>query len=285
MNELKAKRRKMFEFQPIYSMWLRGILRFYGSKPRVAATFIQPFIFLAFMVFPMGMMFKRVGSLPGGEQLMQGINHVFAGLPVVSFLVPGIIGLGLLFGGIMSGITVLWDKDYGFLKEVMVAPVSRISLMVGRSLGSMTTSLIQALMTLAVGLLIGYKLGFHIVSFLGFLLAIVFMILTFSIFVGFGLWLGGLFEETEGFMALVQLIQMPIMFLSGLFMPITQLKNIPGMYQIQFLNPLTYGIDGIRGALSGTYFISWWVDLVVTVGCALFFLILGAYSFSKMEVS
>lgn len=283
MNELKSKRKKMFEFQPIYSMWLRGVLRFFGSKPRVVATFVQPFIFLAFMVFPMGMMLKTLGSTHPGA--VKAMNQLFAGLPPVAFLVPGIIGLGLLFGGIMSGITVLWDKDFGFLKEVMVAPVSRIALMVGRSLGSMTTSLIQALMTLAVGLLIGYKLGFHIVSFVGFLLAIVFMILTFSIFVGFGLWLGGLFEETEGFMSLVQLIQMPIMFLSGLFMPITQLKPIPGMYQIQFLNPLTYGVDGIRGALTGTYFISGWVDLVVTLGCALFFLVLGAYSFSKMEVS
>jgi ABC-2 type transport system permease protein len=210
---------------------------------------------------------------------------MFGGLTFFSFLVPGIVGMGLLFGGTMGGVTVLWDKDFGFLKEVMVAPVRRLSLIIGRSLGSMTTAMIQALITVGVALLFGIWYGFQIQSAVGFFQAVVFMVLTFTAFIGFGLTLGGLFEETEGFMTFVQLIQMPIFFLSGAMIPIKQLKGVPVLYQLQFINPLTYGVDGIRATLTGaTSFLPLWLDFVVILGFAVIFLFLGAYSFSKMEV-
>ncbi|NLJ50140.1 MAG: ABC transporter permease, partial [Candidatus Atribacteria bacterium] len=177
------------------------------------------------------------------------------------------------------------DKDFGFLKEVMVAPVSRLSLMIGRSLGAMTTALLQALVTLGVALIFGVNFGFQLSSIGGFFMALVFMVLTFATFVGFGLTLGGVFEDTEGFMGLVNLIQMPIFFLSGAMIPIRQLEGVPVLYQLQFINPLTYGVDGIRACLTGTpSFIPLWLDLVVIFSFAVVMLILGARAFDRMEV-
>jgi ABC-2 type transport system permease protein len=244
-------------------------------RSRVISSFVQPFLFLALLALPISLLFR--GPSPELEQ-------VFGGLSPFGFLAPGIVGMGLLFGGTMGGLTVLWDKDFGFLKEVMVAPVRRSSLIIGRSLGSMTTAMMQALVTVGVAALLGIWFDFHIQSVIGFLLAIVFMLLTVATFVGFGLTLGGLFEDTEGFMTFVQLIQMPIFFLSGALFPIILLKSVPPLYYLQFINPLTYGIDGIRGALIGTSFLPLWLDFAVILGFALLFLFLGVRAFEKMEV-
>ena len=270
-------RGKGIEWTPIYSMWLRQIIRFFRMRSRVISTFVQPFLFLTLLALPMSALFSQAPS--EFQQVM------FGGLTFFSFLVPGIVGMGLLFGGTMGGVTVLWGKDFGFLKEVMVAPVRRISLIIGRSLGSMTTAMMQALMTVGVASLLGIWFGFQVQSVTGFFLSIVFMILTFAIFVGFGLTLGGLFEDTEGFMTFVRLIEMPIFFLSGAIIPIAQLKGVPVLYQLQFINPLTYGVDGIRATLTGAApSLGLWLDFIVLLCAAIVFLFLGAYSFSKMEV-
>jgi ABC-2 type transport system permease protein len=228
------QRRPIFEGQPIYSMWLREVLRFFRMRPRVIAFIASRFTWLILLGIPLSRLFP-------GENLPGGITSFFA------FVVPGIVGMDLLFGGTNSGVTVLWDKEFGFLKEVMVAPVRRTSLMIGRSLGAMTIAILQSLVAMGVGLLFGIWFGFQINSVVGFFLAILFMIIAFFATVGFGLTLGALIEETEGFMTIVRVIEMPLFFLSGGLLPINVIKNIPVLYQIQFINPLTYGVDGIGG--------------------------------------
>jgi ABC-2 type transport system permease protein len=267
------QRRPIFEGQPIYSMWLREVIRFFRMKPRVIAFIASPFTWLILLGIPLTKVFLQAkGFLPAG------ITSFFA------FVVPGIIGMGLLFGGTNSGVTVLWDKEFGFLKEVMVAPVRRTSLMIGRSLGAMTISVLQSLVTIGVALVFGIWFSFQIISVAGFFLAIVFMIIGFFAAVGFGLTLGALIEQTEGFMTIVRVIEMPLFFLSGGLLPVTVIKNVPVLYQIQFLNPLTYAVDGIRGALTGVYLLPPLVDFTVIVAVALVFLFLGTYAFSRMEV-
>jgi len=268
--ERVKQRRPIFEGQPIYSMWLREVIRFFRMKTRVIALIASPFTWLILLGVPLSKIF------PAGE--------LAAGVPFFAFVVPGILGMGLLFGGTNSGVTVLWDKEFGFLKEVMVAPVRRISLMIGRSLGALTIAIIQALLTTGVALLLGIWFGFQINSVAGFLLAVVFMVIAFFAFVGFGLTLGGLIEQTEGFMTIVRLVEFPMFFLSGGLLPLNVIKGIPVLYQIQFVNPLTYCVDGIRGALMGVYFLPPWVDFTVMVAFALAFLFLGTYTFSRMEV-
>ena len=243
-------------------------------QSRIIATFASPLIWLIFLGIPLSEIFLSGAasqSVPGG-------------LAYFAFIVPGIVSMGLLFGGTNSGVTVLWDKEFGFLKEVMVAPVRRTSLMIGRSLGALTIAIIQALTTLAIALILGTWFGFRIISVAGFLLALGFMIITFFAFVGFGLTLGALIEETEGFMTIIRMLEFPMFFLSGALLPITVIKDLPVLYQLQFINPLTYGVDGVRGLLTGVFFLPPWLDLTVIVAFALLFLFLGAYTFSRMEV-
>lgn len=264
------KKRSIIESQPIYSMCLRELIRFFRMKTRMVSALVSPFTWMILFGIPLSRLF------PSG--------HIFGGLPFFAFIVPGVIGMGLLFAGTNSGVTVLWDKEFGFLKEVMVAPVRRTSLIMGRSLGAMTIAMLQGLLTIAIASFFGIWFGFHIASLTGFLLALCFMVVTFLSFVGFGLTLGALIEGTEGFMSLVATIEMPLFFLSGAMFPLNQVKNIPGLYQVQFINPLTYGVDGIRGALTGVYLLSPFLDLAVMSCLALFFIFLGTYAFTKMEV-
>jgi ABC-2 type transport system permease protein len=267
------QRRPIFEGQPIYSMWLRELIRFFRMKPRVIAFIASPFTWLILLGVPLSVVFPA-----------DMLAKLHIQVPFFAFVVPGVLGMGLLFGGTNSGVTVLWDKEFGFLKEVMVAPVRRVSLIIGRSLGAMTISILQALITIGVALLFGLRLGFQINSAAGFLLALVFMVITFFGAVGFGLTLGALIEETEGFMTIVRMIEMPLFFLSGGLLPITVIKSVPVLYQLQFVNPLTYGVDGVRGALTGQYLLPPWLDLTAVAVVALIFLLLGTYAFSKMEV-
>jgi ABC-2 type transport system permease protein len=269
------QRRPIFEGQPIYSMWLREVIRFFRMKPRVIAFIASPFTWLILLGLPLSIVFPK--SMLASYGIPQ-LPSFFA------FVVAGVLGMSLLYGGTNSGVTVLWDKEFGFLKEVMVAPVRRVSLIMGRSLGAMTISVIQALITLGIALLFGTWFGFQIISVAGFFLALVFMVITFFAAVGFGLSLGALIEETEGFMTIVRMIEMPLFFLSGGLLPITVIKNVPVLYQIQYINPLTYGVDGIRGALTGVYLLPPWLDFTVIVACAIIFVLLGTYAFSKMEV-
>lgn len=254
-------------------MWLRELIRFSGMQSRIVATFVSPLIWLIFLGIPLSEIFVSGASesLPGG-------------ISFFAFIVPGILSMGLLFGGTNSGVTVLWDKEFGFLKEVMVAPVRRTSLMLGRSLGALTISIIQALTTLIIALILGTWFGFRIASVGGLLAALGFMIITFFAFVGFGLTLGALIEETEGFMTIIRMIEFPMFFLSGALLPINVIQTIPVLYQLQFINPLTYGVDGVRGLLLGVFFLPPWLDLAVIVAFAVLFLFLGAYTFSRMEV-
>ena len=269
-GESVGHKKPLFEGQPVYSMWLREMIRFFRMKPRVIAFIASPFTWLILLGIPFSLVFPK------------GIMNF--GMPYFAFVVPGILGMGLLFGGTNSGVTVLWDKEFGFLKEVMVAPVRRVSLIMGRSLGALTVSILQALITIGVALLFGVWFGFHINTVAGFFLALVFMTITFLAAVGFGLTLGALIEQTEGFMTIAQVIQTPLFFLSGGLLPISVIKSVPVLYQFQFINPLTYGVDGIRGAFTGLYLIAPWIDFTVISAFALVFILLGTYAFSRMEV-
>ncbi len=271
---VRDNEKKMGVIEPIYSMWLREIIRFFHAKSRIFSMVLQPFLFLGLFALPLSGLFM-------GQQNLD----MFGGLTFFAYLVPGMLAINLLFRGTRGGVSVLWDKDFGFLKEVMVAPVSRTTLIVGRSLGQLTTALIEGLITLGVALLFGIWFDFRIASATGFLGALVFMILTFVTFVSFGLIMGSLFEDTEGFMTFVQLITMPIFFLSGAITPINQLQGIPVLYQLQFVNPLTYGVDAIRSLITGVpSVIPLWTDFVVLLVWAIVLVLLGGYAFSKMEV-
>ena len=257
--------RRVIDPLPIYTMWLREMKRFLRVKARVVSSLLMPFLFLAFLGRPMS--FMPVREIPGMP----------AGIDFLDFLAPGIVGMTLLFAATMSGASVVWDKEFGFLKEVLVAPVNRFSIILGRSLGGMTTAIIQALIIVAIAVAMGVSIS----GIPGFLLSIVFMILTCATFTGFGLILATKLGDTEGFMYIMNLVIMPIFFLSGVFFP---LKAMPaGIRYIMYINPLTYGVDGLRGTLVGVAAFPLWLDFVVLLVLSITLATLGAYFFSKME--
>jgi len=254
--------RRLIDPLPIYTMWLREMKRFLRVKARVVGSLLMPIFFLVFLGLPM--------SFASQIPVPEGIGYL-------DFLAPGIVGMTLLFAGTMSGASVIWDKEFGFLKEVLVAPVNRFSVILGRSLGGMTTAIIQALIIVGIAVAMGVKLS----SVPGFFLAILVMILTCATFTGFGLIIATKLGNLEGFMAIMNLIVFPIFLLSGALFPIQAMPS--WLRYIMYIDPLTYGVDGLRGTLIGISAFPLWLDFTVLIALCLALATLGSYFFSRME--
>jgi len=254
--------RRIIDPLPIYTMWLREMKRFLRVKARIVGSLLMPIFFLAFLGLPM--------SFASQIPVPEGVGYL-------DFLAPGIVGMTLLFAGTMSGASVIWDKEFGFLKEVLVAPVNRFSVILGRSLGGMTTAIIQALIIVGIAVAMGVQLS----SVPGFFLAILVMILTCATFTGFGLIIATKLGNLEGFMAIMNLIVFPIFLLSGALFPIQSMPS--WLRYIMYIDPLTYGVDGLRGTLIGVNAFPLWLDFTVLLIWCLALATLGAYFFSKME--
>ena len=254
------------EFQAIYIMWLRQMKRFIRSRSRLISTIVQPLFFL--VILGSGL---RSAVMPG----MMGDDYL-------AFLAPGIIAMAILFSSIFTGISVLWDKQFGFLQEVLVAPVSRFSIIIGRTLGGATTALSQGFIIL----FIAFILGIPIAGISGLLLTIAFMILLAFTAVGFGLVLASKMENFQGFQIVMNLIIMPLLFISSAFFPIASNPDIPNIIaKLSFFNPLFYVVDGIRGSLTGiNNVVNPIIDFVIVLVICIFMLGLGSYLFSKSEV-
>jgi len=252
---------KSVEFQAIYIMWLRQMKRFVRSKSRLVSSIVQPLFFL----FILGSGF-RVATFAGVDDYL-------------SFLAPGIIAMAILFSSMFTGISVLWDKQFGFLQEVLVAPVSRFSIIIGRTLGGATVALIQGFIILLISLGLGVKIS----GVFGLLLTFVFMILIAFTAVGFGLVLASKMEDFQGFQLIMNLLVMPLLFLSSAFFPVT---SNPTMKIISSFNPLFYMVDGLRGSLvTGAATVNPpMLDLLVVLVVCIIMMGLGSYFFSKSEV-
>jgi ABC-2 type transport system permease protein len=205
------------------------------------------------------------------------IPGVAAGVNYINFLVPGILGMALLFSSSMQGLSVMWDREFGFLKEIMVAPVGRVSIVLGRIAGGTTTTLLQGVLVLFLSLLLGFKIA-HAA---GLLLTFVFMVLIAFTFIGLGLIFASKMKDMQGFGIIINFIIFPLFFLSGALYP---LKNLPWVIRaLSYADPLTYGIDGMRGVLIGVNALPVAVDLLIMAGFSLVMLFLGAWFFEKSE--
>ncbi|MBU4203664.1 MAG: ABC transporter permease, partial [Acidobacteria bacterium] len=220
----------MIDRAAITVLWLREMKRFVRAKSRIIGALAMPLFFLGFL----GMGFRRM-AIPG---MGDGVGYL-------QFLVPGILGMSLLFSSTFGGLSVLWDREFGFLKEIMVAPVSRVSIVLGRIAGGVTTSMIQVLLLFGISFLMGFRLR----SLPMLLLALVFMILISVTFLGLGLVFASMMKDMQGFSIVMNFVIFPLFFLSGALYP---LDNFPAWLRaLSYLDPLTYGIDGIRAALIG----------------------------------
>ena len=246
----------------IYVLWLREMTRFARAKSRVIGTLGMPLFFMVFMGF--GFSRAQVPNLPPGVSYIQ-------------YLVPGIIGMTLLFSSTFAGISVLWDREFGFLKEIMVAPVSRVSIVLGRIAGGATTSLIQG----AAILILSIPLGFSIPGILALLGAVLFMLLISVTFISLGLVFASNMKDIHGFNMITNFVVFPLFLLSGALFPI---ENLPRPVQVfAYVNPLTYGVDGLRGTLLGLSVFPLPIDLGVLVLSSLLMVALGAFFFERCQ--
>lgn len=247
-------------------MWLRQMKRFIRSKSRLISAVVRPLFFLVIL----------------GSGLRAAMSTTAIGGDYLTFLAPGVILMAILFSSMFTGISVLWDKQFGFLQEVLVAPVSRFSIILGRTLGGATIALIQGLIIL----FIAFAMDISISSILGVILAVVFMVLIALATVGFGLVLASKIEDFQGFQIIMSLVIMPLIFSSSAFFPIAGNPALPDyIVKLSYLNPLFYMVDGIRGSLTGTNnILPPWINLTITLIICAIMLTIGSYFFSKSEL-
>jgi len=244
----------------LYILWLREVKRYLRSRPQVIASLGQPILYLVVLGFGLGPVFQQAGR---GSYLQ--------------FVAPGVIAMGILFTSIFSGIGLVWDRQFGFLKETLVAPVPRMQIMAGRTLGGATIAMIQGSLVLSVCL----AAGFRPEDASGVPLAFVFMALIAIVFGALGTAIGSTLKDMQGFQLIMNFLVMPIFFLSGALFPLSNLP--PALAFATRLDPLSYGIDGLRRAFLGTSHFSVATNLSVLVVVASCFLALGAYAFSKIQ--
>jgi len=245
----------------IYILFIRQLKRYLRSKPRIIGSLGQPILFLVALGFGFGPVFQKAGE---GSY--------------IHFLAPGVIGMSIIFTAIFSGIEIIWDRQFGFLKETLVAPVSRFNIMLGRTMGGAVVSTIQGTIVFLISLTVGFRpYNWTLVP-----LAIVFMFLISLLFTAFGTAIASRLSDMQGFQLIMNFIIMPLFFLSGALFPLEGLPSAISL--LTKFDPLTYGIDALRVIFLGAGHFSLLVDTLVLGSVTLGFLLLGSYLFSKIEV-
>jgi len=252
-------------------MWYRDVLRFWYDKTRMFSALLFPVFFL----------FMFGSGLQGSIGMMSG------GVNFIQFMYPGIIAMSVLMGSFMSGVSIVWDREFGFLKEVLVAPISRMSVALGRTLGSATVATIQGIMILVLAPIIGVSLSAWMVLALiplAFLLA--------ASMGSMGILLASRIKSTEAFQAIMQMLMFPMMFLSGVFFPMQNLPSWMGF--LVKINPASYGVASIRQVMLGTsssafditlfgHTMTVWENVIILAAFGFIMIMLAMWSFGRQE--
>jgi ABC-2 type transport system permease protein len=245
----------------IYILWLRELKKYVRSRTQIVASLAQPLLYLLALGFGLGPVFQRAGA---GSYLQ--------------FVAPGVIGMMVLFTSMFSGISLLWDRQFGFLKETLVAPVPRILVMFGRTLGGATVAMLQGALMVVVCLIAGFRPA----SLRAMPLALLFILLIAFVFVALGVSVGSSLQDMQGFQLIMSFLVMPIFFFSGALFPLDHLPR--GLAALITVDPLSYGVDGLRATLIGATHFGVLMDLGVLAPISVGLLCLGAWRFSKIEI-
>ncbi|VVC72019.1 ABC-2 type transporter [uncultured archaeon] len=249
----------------IYAVWLREIKRFINSKSRMVGSLAMPLLFLV--------------ALGGGFSSFLPAGSVPGGVSYSTYLLPGIVAMTILFTSIFSGVSIIWDREFGFLKEMLAAPTGRENIVFGRTLGGATTAIIQGLMILIIGLVITCA---PIPSPLHIAGAFVFMFFLSCFLVAVGIALASMIQEVETFQLIMNLIVMPLFFLSNALIPVEKMPDI--MKGVTTLNPITYAVDGLRDLMIGQGTFGLPVDFAVCFIGFIVALTVATYLFSKTAI-
>lgn len=245
----------------IYILWLRQLIRFIRKRASLVGALGQPIIFLFAFGFGLSPIFARAGA---GDY--------------IQFLAPGIIAMTVLFTAIFTGMEIIWDKQFGFLKETFVAPVSRFEIFMGKTLGGATVAAIQGLLVFLITLIAGFRPE----SLLMLPLAFLFLLLISFLFSAIGSTIAARLDDMQGFPLIINFVIQPLFYLSGALFP---LQGLPVFLEvITKVNPLSYGVDGMRYALSGTNAFSPLLNLGVLCVVSVIVVLFGVYQFKKVEL-
>jgi ABC-2 type transport system permease protein len=252
----------------IYILWIRQLKRFIRKKASLIGALGQPVIFLIAFGFGLSPVFAKAGN----------INYI-------QFIAPGIIAMTILFTAIFTGVEIIWDKQFGFLKETFVAPVSRLEILLGKVLGGATVAAIQGVLVFLITLLIGFR-----PYSIGLLpLALLYLILISLLFSAVGVAIAARLDDMQGFPLIINFLIQPLFYLSGAIFPLVGLPKI--LQFVTQINPLSYGVDGMRYALTNTlaagqpaYVFSPYLSFSVLLGVLIIMLGVGVYQFSKIEL-
>lgn len=245
----------------IYILWIRQLKRFIRKKASLIGALGQPFIFMVAFGYGLSPVFARAG---------EG-NYI-------DFISPGIIAMTVLFTSIFTGTEIIWDKQFGFLKETFVAPVSRFQIMLGKTLGGATVAIIQGSLVFLMTLI----LGFRPENWLMLPVAFLFLVLIAVLFSAIGTAIAARLEDMQSFPLIFNLIIQPLFYISSALFPVKDLPLVLAF--IAKINPLSYGVDGMRYALNGTGAFSPWLSLAVLIGYLLAALAVGVYQFKKIQL-
>jgi ABC-2 type transport system permease protein len=250
-------------------MAYRDLLRFFQDRPRIISSFSMPILFL--VIFGAGF-----GELIG--QMMPGVDYI-------QFMYPGIIAMTVLMTSVMSGVSIVWDREFGFLKEVLVSPLDRNGIILGKAVGTAGVALAQGMLMLILAPFVGVSLSFELVITLIPLLLILSITLS-----GLGLLIGSRMRSQQGFQLLMQLFIFPMMFLSGIFFP---LNNVAVWLEVlSKINPVTYAIDAIRQIFLGSetagvvifnHTMGIWESALLVGAIGVVFITLAAKAFNKQD--
>lgn len=245
----------------IYAMWLREMLKFWHSKSRIIGALATPLTIMFFLGpgFISGFRFREGGDLD------------------ISFFIPGLIGMAILFASLSGGISIIWDREFGILKEILIAPVSRFSVILGKAVGDVTIAMVQGTLILIIATFIGMKY----VSFIGVIASIVVMFLSGIGFIGLGIALASKIESHEAFQMTMSFLVMPLVMISGAFYPIADLPI--WLKSLVHINPFTYAVEAFRWSLSGNSEIPISLSITITILFATTMLTIAGKMFGKMK--
>ncbi len=250
-------------YNVVWILAKRELMGFWRNKSRVISSLAQGLLFL----FVFGMGFSLLSSNP----IVQGVS-----VDPRALVGSGIAAMVILFTGIFGGMSIFRDKMFGFMKELLVAPVSRRTLMLGRTVGVALQTMLQVLIIIGLSIAIGY-FGYDLNLIWRVMLIIPVAFLASLGIVGIGLTISTRLRDMQSFGLIQTFIVMPMMWLSGALIPLPT--------QVLMFNPFSYSVDLFRFVLLGVSYFPFWLDLLVTVGFGTALILIGAQSFNKMEIS
>ena len=262
------------ELGKLYAIWLREFKVFLREKSRIVASTFTPLLWLFVLGAGFGTIATNPSAISGTGQIASGGGP---GIDYQKFIFPGIVSMSIIFSSVFFGSYIIWDRKFDFLKSVMVAPVSRTTIFIGKTFGGMTTSLMQAAILLVVGLF----LGIHYTPFSIAVIVVIILFLSFAL-TSLGLAIGSYMESLEGFQLIVSFVVFPLYFLSGALFPLNNLP--PWLSILTALDPATYAVDALRNTMVGiTGKNPFVVDIGILLGYVIVLGTIGMLSFRRMK--